>query len=89
MSSTWWVVIEEQGGAGDGRGWAVAEATPYPDRDTAHDDAYLLAKQHRPPRPWSPQSRKVLRVTDGYLVLVKGKTDLWQFRVTVGEQVGG
>jgi hypothetical protein len=31
----------------------------------------------------------VLRVTDGYLVLVKGKTDLWQFRVTVGEQAGG
>ncbi|MEV7099295.1 hypothetical protein AB0M80_41365 [Amycolatopsis sp. NPDC051045] len=89
MSTTWWVVIEEQGGEGDGRGWSVAEATPYPDRDSAEGDAHLLAKQHRPRRPWSPQSRLVLRVTDGYLVLVKGETDLWQFRVTVGEQAGG
>ncbi|WP_284750696.1 hypothetical protein [Amycolatopsis sp. RTGN1] len=89
MSSTWWVVIEEQGGMGDGRGWGVAEATPYPDRESAEDDARLLAKQHRPPRPSSPQKRLVMRVTDGYLVLVRGKTDLWQFRVTVGEQVGG
>ncbi|MGW4529091.1 hypothetical protein [Amycolatopsis sp. NPDC004378] len=48
--------------------------------------AHLPAKQHRPPRPSSPQERLVVRVTDGYLVLVKGKTDLWPFRVTVGEQ---
>lgn len=89
MGSTWWVVIEEPGGTGDGRGWSVADAAPYPGRDVAEGEAYLLAKQHRPPRPWSPQGRTVLRVSDGYLVLVKGKTDVWQFRVTLGEQVGG
>ena len=87
MSSNWWVVIEEQGGMGDGRGWSVAEATPYPDRESAEDDAYLLAKQHRPVRPLSPQGRTVLRVAGGYLVLVKGKTDLYQFRVSLGEQI--
>ncbi|UOX92190.1 hypothetical protein MUY14_16750 [Amycolatopsis sp. FBCC-B4732] len=89
MGSTWWVVIEEQGGAGDGRGWGVADAAGYADRDVAFGEARLLAEQHRPPRPSSPQKRVVLRVTDGYLVLVKGKTDVWQFRVTVGEQAGG
>jgi hypothetical protein len=87
MSATWWVVIEEQGGVGDGRGWSVAEATPYPDRESAEDDAYLLAKQHRPAHPWSPVGRTVLRVAGGYLVLVKGKTDLFRFRVSLGEQI--
>jgi hypothetical protein len=87
MSSNWWVVIEEQGGMGDGRGWSVAEATPYPDRESAEDDAYLLAKQHRPAHPLSPKGRTVLRVAGGYLVLVKGKTDLFQFRVSLGEQI--
>jgi hypothetical protein len=89
MGSTWWVVIEEQGGTGDNRGWSVADAAGYADRETAATEAFMLAKQHRPVRPFSPQKRVVLEVADGYLVLVKGKTDLWQFRVTVGEQAGG
>ncbi|MDT7800480.1 MAG: hypothetical protein QOI78_3913 [Actinomycetota bacterium] len=87
MSSIWWVVIEEQGGAGDARGWSVAEAERYPDRESAEDEAYLLAKQHRPARPWSPQGRTVLRVAGGYLVLIKGKTDTYQFRVSLGEEI--
>lgn len=89
MSAIWWVVVEEQGGAGDPRGWSVADTARFADRESAEDDAFLMAKQHRPVRPSSPQGRTVLRVAGGYLVLVKGKTGTYQFRVTVGEQVGG
>ncbi len=89
MSSIWWVVVEEHAGAGGPQGWSVADTARFADRQSAEDDAYLLAKQHRPAHPFSPQGRTVLRVTDGYLVLVKGKTGTYQFRVTLGEQVGG
>jgi hypothetical protein len=87
MSSIWGVVIEEQAGAGDPRGWSVAEAARHPDRESAENEAYLLAKQHRPVRPSSPQGRTVLRVAGGYLVLVRGKLDTWQFRVSLGEEI--
>jgi hypothetical protein len=87
MSAIWWVVIEEQAGTGDNRGWSVAEAERFPDRESAENEAYLLAKQHRPVRPSSPQGRTVLRVAGGYLVLVRGKLDTWQFRVSLGEEI--
>ena len=49
--------------------------------------ARRLAFEHDPRHPSTVKERKVLRVGDGYLVLVTGRTATFHFRVTLGETV--
>jgi hypothetical protein len=49
--------------------------------------ALRLAREYQPVYPWSPKSRKVLRIAGGYLVLVRGKSDTYRFRVSLGEEI--
>jgi hypothetical protein len=84
----WWAVVEEQRGGGEARTWAVTKTKPAGgDRDHADGVAQRLAFEHEPVHPSSPKSRKVLRVADGYLVIVEGRTSTFHFRVTLGETV--
>ncbi|WIY00348.1 hypothetical protein QRX60_40840 [Amycolatopsis mongoliensis] len=82
----WWVVVEEQRGAGDGRNWSLSETFPFADQPAAEAEALRLAREHQPVYPWSPKSRRVLRVAGGYLVIVEGRTSTFHFRLTVGEE---
>ncbi len=84
---SWWVVVEEQRGAGDGRGWSLSETFSYADQATAEAEAERLAREYQPVYPWSPKSRKVLRGTGGYLVIVEGRTSTFHFRLSVLEEV--
>lgn len=84
---SWWVVVEEQRGAGDARSWSLSETFPFDDRETAEAEALRLAREYQPVYPWSPKSRKVLRIAGGYLVVVEGRTSTFHFRLTVGEEI--
>ncbi|WP_328648069.1 hypothetical protein OHS58_10415 [Amycolatopsis sp. NBC_00348] len=75
---SWWVVVEEQRGTGEGRS---------ADQATAEAEALRLAREYQPAYPWSPKSRRVLRVAGGYLVIVDGRTSTFHFRLTVGEEI--
>ncbi|UOZ04858.1 hypothetical protein [Amycolatopsis sp. WQ 127309] len=84
---SWWVVVEEQRGSGDGRSWSLSDTFPYTDRETAEAEALRLAREYQPVYPWSEKSRWVLRVAGGYLVIVDGRTSTFHFRLTVGEEI--
>ncbi|MCR6489233.1 hypothetical protein M8542_41105 [Amycolatopsis sp. OK19-0408] len=83
---SWWVVVEEQRGAGDGRGWSLSETFSYDDQATAEAEADRLSREYQPVYPWSPKSRKVLRGPGGYLVIVEGRTSTFHFRLSVLEE---
>lgn len=84
----WWVVVDENRGMGDGREWTVSHAAPVGDQEAARAEALRLAREFTPAYPWSPRSRKVLRLGDGsYLVIVEGRTSSFHFRTRVGELV--
>lgn len=83
----WWVVVEEQRGAGDGRSWSLSETFSYDDQATAEAEAERLAREYQPAYPWSPKSRKALRGADGYLVIVEGRTSTFHFRLSVLEEI--
>jgi len=85
----WWVVVEEQRGAGDGRSWSLSETYSFADQETAEAEALRLAREYQPVYPWSPKTRKVLRTAGGYLVIVEGRASTFHFRLTVGEQLDG
>ncbi|WP_370962646.1 hypothetical protein [Amycolatopsis sp. cg9] len=84
---SWWVVVEEQRGAGDGRSWSLSETFPYADQAAAEAGAEQLAREYQPVYPWSPKSRKVLRGAGGYLVIVEGRTSTFHFRLSVLEEI--
>jgi hypothetical protein len=84
---SWWVVVEEQRGTGDGRGWSLSETFLQPDQATAEAEALRLAREYQPVYPWSPKSRKVLRGPGGYLVIVEGRTSTFHFRLSVLEEL--
>jgi hypothetical protein len=81
------VVVEEQRGTGDGRSWSLSETFSFGDQETAEAEALRLAREYQPVYPWSPKSRRVLRVAGGYLVIVDGRTSTFHFRLTVGEEI--
>ncbi|MCS7478946.1 hypothetical protein ACFFQW_36440 [Umezawaea endophytica] len=84
----WWVLVEEVRGMGDGREWKVSHVAPVGDEEEARAEALRLAREFTPAYPWSPKSRKVLRLGDGsYLVIVEGRTSSFHFRTRVGELV--
>jgi hypothetical protein len=84
----WWVVVEEIRGMGEGREWKVSHVVPVGDQESARAEALRLAREFQPAYPWSPKSRKVLRLDDGsYLVIVEGRTSSFHFAVRVGELV--
>lgn len=87
MSGNWWVVIEEQRGAGDGRAWSLSETFPCADRAAAEAEALRLAREYQPVYPWSPKSRTVLRGDGGYVVIVAGRTSTFHFRLSVLEEI--
>ncbi|WP_285478799.1 hypothetical protein [Amycolatopsis sp. NBRC 101858] len=84
---SWWVVVEEQRGAGDGRTWSLSETFPCDDQAAAEAEAERLAREYQPAYPWSPKSRKVLRGPGGYLVIVEGRTSTFHFRLSVLEEI--
>ena len=83
---SWWVIVEEQRGTGDGRGWSLSETFPCDDRASAEAEAERLAREYQPVYPWSPKSRKVLRGPGGYLVIVEGRSSTFHFRLSVLEE---
>jgi hypothetical protein len=84
---TWCVVVEEQRGAGDSRSWSLSETFTFADQEAAEAEALRLAREYQPVYPWSPKTRKALRIAGGYLVIVDGRTSTFHFRLTVGEEV--
>ncbi|MEV6648833.1 hypothetical protein [Amycolatopsis sp. NPDC051371] len=84
---TWWVVVEEQRGTRDGRGWSLSETFSFADQATAEAAAERLAWEFEPAHPWSPKSRKVLRGPGGFLVIVEGQMSAFHFRLSVLEEV--
>ena len=87
MSSNWWVVLEEQRGAGDGRSWSLSETFRFDDQESAEAEALRLAREYQPVYPWSPKSRTAMRIPGGYVVIVEGRTSKFHFRLTVGEAI--
>ncbi len=83
----WWVIVEEQRGAGDSRAWSLSETFSHPDQETAEAEALRLAREYQPVYPWSPKSRKAIRIAGGYLVVVEGRTSTFHFRLSVGEEI--
>jgi hypothetical protein len=58
------------------------------DRGIAREAALELARNYRPERPFRQKGRLVLRIDpDNLLVVVRGATETYHFRVTVAERV--
>jgi hypothetical protein len=85
----WKVLIEEQGGSGEGRDWRLTEVrSAGVERDDAVKLAVTLAREYKPKHPWSPQKRSLYRAGDDtWLVVVQGATRNFHFRVTVAEHI--
>ncbi|MEU0793029.1 hypothetical protein ABZ342_23395 [Amycolatopsis sp. NPDC005961] len=84
---SWWVVVEEQRGSGDGRNWSLSETFRYDDQATAEAEALRLAREYEPAHPWSPKGRRVLRGPGGYVVIVEGQMSTFHFRLSVLEEI--
>ncbi|GII62127.1 hypothetical protein Skr01_22120 [Sphaerisporangium krabiense] len=89
VDGRWAVLIEEQGGSGEGRDWRLTEVRDVGhDRDGAVRLAETLAREYAPKHPWAPRGRAVYRAGEGvWLVVVAGATRSFHFRVTVAEHV--